>query len=115
MCASSCGEEYAGVIINGFAISSAKQSDSCILLKNKKIMIVKHILEMRNEDIILLCHEVVCNGDYFTNPCQSSVVSMFSIGCKEELVVEEKIENVLTKCIISWVHKVAIAVIPELE
>ncbi|KAG8174448.1 hypothetical protein JTE90_027103 [Oedothorax gibbosus] len=42
-------------------------------------MMVRHIIDTGNEGIVLLGNEVIKNGDYFVNPCQSGDLSMNSI------------------------------------
>ena len=104
------GEEYSSAVMANVRVSSVAKGDNCILLKDKRIMVIKHII--KNKEVFLLCHEVLCNGSFFSNPCDSSVVSIFNIAHKVPSLVAVALKDIFTKCILCWVYKVVIATIP---
>lgn len=104
------GEEYSDVILENFRLSAVNKRDNCILLKDKRLMVIKHIL--KNKDVVLLCHEVIRNGSYFSNPCDSNVVSIFNVLHEIPTLVAVPLKDIFTKCILCWEFKVVIATIP---
>ena len=75
-------------------------------------MVIKHII--KNKKLVLLCCEIICKGNYFSTPCNSSIVSMYNVSHEIPTLIAISPENIFTKCILCWRYKVVIATIPTL-
>ena len=95
------------ITINNNIIIPGKFKDSCVLLHDKSICLVK----ARSKKKVIL-KKFIKKSALFTKPCDSSILDMYTVSQKNEMM-EKKISEIKCKCFI-YPRKNGHAIIPLL-
>lgn len=93
--------QYKEKILSKFVLKITEPGNCCFTVNNK-IINIKNIISITNDDILLIAQEFLVLEDFYTKPCKSSSLDIYAAKNNLGTLTLWRLDQVRNKCVKLW-------------